>query len=120
MLTSLGSSVVEQPPCKRQVGGSNPSQAPLAPRKSVAFATISGRGRRRVPGVCPSGQREQTVNLPASPTEVRILPPPRTEYAPVAQLVEHFHGKEGVSGSSPLGGSGDQGFEAPIPANVAV
>jgi len=30
-------------------------------------------------------------------------------------LVEHFHGKEGVSGSSPLGGSGDQGFEAPDP-----
>src|SRR5215207_1096077 len=58
------------------------------------------------PGVCPSGQREQTVNLPASPTEVRILPPPRTEYAPVAQSVEHLHGKEGVSGSSPLGGSG--------------
>jgi hypothetical protein len=29
----------------------------------------------------------------------------RTEYAPVAQPVEHFHGKEGVSGSSPLGGS---------------
>ena len=56
--------------------------------------------------MCPSGQREQTVNLPASPTEVRILPPPQTEYAPVAQSVEHFHGKEGVSGSSPLGGSG--------------
>ena len=55
--------------------------------------------------MCPSGQREQTVNLPASPTEVRILPPPRKEYAPVAQSVEHLHGKEGVSGSSPLGGS---------------
>ena len=24
----------------------------------------------------PSGQREQTVNLPAQPSEVRILPPP--------------------------------------------
>ena len=78
-----------------------------------AFAAASRS--KRISEKCPSGQREQTVNLPASPTEVRILPPPRTEYAPVAQSVEHFHGKEGVSGSSPLGGSGDQGFEAPDP-----
>ena len=27
-------------------------------------------------GECPSGQRERTVNAPAQPTEVRILPPP--------------------------------------------
>jgi hypothetical protein len=118
MLTSLGSSVVEQPPCKRQVGGSNPfpgsSGAALKSRwRLLLYPGVSGRWA--CPGVCPSGQREQTVNLPASPTEVRILPPPRTEYAPVAQLVEHFHGKEGVSGSSPLGGSGDQGFEVPDP-----
>ena len=123
-----GSSEVEQPPCKRPVGGSNPfpgsrSEVSAVPFRSVemsvAFATIFGRSAQSAagawPGVCPSGQREQTVNLPASPTEVRILPPPRTEYAPVAQLVEHFHGKEGVSGSSPLGGSGDQGFEVSDP-----
>ena len=30
------------------------------------------------PGECPSGQRERTVNAPAQPTEVRILPPPLT------------------------------------------
>ncbi len=30
-------------------------------------------------GRCPSGQREQTVNLPALPTEVQILPGPRTQ-----------------------------------------
>lgn len=28
------------------------------------------------PGECPSGQRELTVNEPAMPTQVRILPPP--------------------------------------------
>ncbi len=28
-------------------------------------------------GEFPSGQREQTVNLPAKPSEVRILPPPQ-------------------------------------------
>jgi hypothetical protein len=36
----------------------------------------------------PSGQREQTVNLPALPSKVRILPPPpflgwNTEYTRV-------------------------------------
>jgi hypothetical protein len=68
---------------------------------------------------CPSGQREQTVNLSAMPTEVQILapPPPRysggsaevsdrlTRRASIAQLAEHFHGKEGVFGSNPNGGS---------------
>ena len=114
-----GSSEVEQPPCKRPVGGSNPFpgsrwRSPLAPahllKSRWRLLPYSGAPHRvprgAWPGVCPSGQREQTVNLPASPTEVRILPPPRKEYAPVAQSVEHFHGKEGVSGSSPLGGSG--------------
>ena len=40
----------------------------------------SGAGRvaiwSRLAGRCPSGQREQTVNLPAQPTKVRILPGP--------------------------------------------
>lgn len=35
-------------------------------------------------GECQSGQMEQTVNLPAMPTEVRILPPPSTPAAPAA------------------------------------
>ena len=29
----------------------------------------------------PSGQRDQTVNLTALPSEVRILPPPPSSYA---------------------------------------
>jgi PD-(D/E)XK endonuclease len=29
-------------------------------------------------GECPSGQREHAVNVPATPTQVRILPPPWT------------------------------------------
>ena len=36
-----------------------------------------------VVGRCPSGQREQTVNLPATPTEVRILPGPPAQRVPV-------------------------------------
>ena len=34
-------------------------------------------------GECQSGQMEQTVNLPAMPTQVRILPPPSTASAQI-------------------------------------
>ncbi len=55
----------------------------------------------------PSGQREQTVNLSAQPSEVRILPPPPKNtsykyiiYAGIAQLVEHQPSKLRVASSS--------------------
>ena len=48
----------------------------------------------------PSGQREQTVNLPAMPSKVRILPSP--PFAGIAQLVERKPSKLGVAGSSPV------------------
>ncbi len=38
-------------------------------------------GRRLVEERFPSGQREQTVNLPAQPSEVRILPSPPANFA---------------------------------------
>lgn len=40
-----------------------------APANRIAIASP-------LPGECQSGQMEQTVNLPAMPTQVRILPPP--------------------------------------------
>jgi hypothetical protein len=49
----------------------------------------------------PSGQREQTVNLPAMPSKVRILPSPPF-FAGIAQLVEREPSKLGVAGSSPV------------------
>ena len=49
----------------------------------------------------PSGQREQTVNLPAMPSKVRILPSPPF-LAGIAQLVEREPSKLGVAGSSPV------------------
>jgi hypothetical protein len=49
----------------------------------------------------PSGQREQTVNLPAMPSKVRILPSPPL-FAGIAQLVEREPSKLGVAGSSPV------------------
>ena len=48
---------VEQLICNQQVAGSSP----IASSKTEGF---------------PSGQRGQTVNLLAQPSEVRILPPP--------------------------------------------
>ena len=53
---------------------------------------------------CPSGQREQTVNLPASAYE-GSNPSPTTRRAGVAQLVEHVLGKDEVTGSIPVVGS---------------
>ena len=53
----------------------------------------------------PSGQREQTVNLPAEPTEVQILPPPPFCFvyeAGVAQWLEHQPSKLRVAGSNPV------------------
>src|SRR5437016_2875896 len=38
--------------------------------------------RQQTLAVCPSGQREQTVNLPASPSQVRILAPPHGTKGP--------------------------------------
>ena len=54
---------------------------------------------------CPSGQREQTVNLPASAYEGSNPSPTtgaRGERAGVAQLVEHQPSKLRVAGSSPV------------------
>jgi hypothetical protein len=49
--------------CNQSVGGSSPS----AGSNSLGAGASEG---------FPSGQREQTVNLSATPSEVRILPPP--------------------------------------------
>ena len=53
---------VEQLICNQQVAGSSPIAS-----SNKTSDTMEG---------FPSGQREQTVNLPAKPTEVRTLPPP--------------------------------------------
>jgi PD-(D/E)XK endonuclease len=40
-----------------------------------------------LPGECQSGQMEQTVNLPAMPTQVRILPPPSSSLRSSRQIL---------------------------------
>ncbi len=77
---------------------------PEIPRDSRSSRSISVGG-------FPSGQREQTVNLSAKPSEVRILPPPpripsgcaklQSEHgAGIAQLVEHQPSKLRVASSN--------------------
>lgn len=77
---------------RRRTTGSRRRRAP-----KVQIDTL-GSGRRRgagwasrrpsllcsvvLPGGCPSGQRERSVKSPATPTEVRILPLPRTHRPP--------------------------------------
>ena len=46
-----------------------------ASKESLRIVAICGAGGELAER-CPSGQREQTVNLPALPTKVRILPSP--------------------------------------------
>ena len=157
---------VEQLICNQPVGGSNP----FASSMPVELKCLSRpRARReedgRFTGRFPSGQREQTVNLPAMPSEVRILlsPPHRgwqsaqvaaerravmpeaidvgrsfrsieggsssgvehqpsklrvagsnpvsrsRNVRPRGSVVEHFLGKEGVTGSIPVVGSTSHG-----------
>ncbi len=73
---------VEQLICNQRVGGSNP----LASSSS--------------PGRCPSGQREQTVNLP--PYGFEGSNPSLPTRAGIAQLVERQPSKLNVAGSSPV------------------
>ena len=74
---------VEQLICNQPVGGSNPSASSIV---------VEG---------CPSGQREQTVNLPAYAFE-GSNPSPSTTRAGIAQLVERQPSKLNVAGSSPV------------------
>ena len=69
--------LVEHLICNEVVGGSSPfaSFESLPPSRMSAF--VEG---------FPSGQREQTVNLSAMPSEVRILPPPPSlDPGPIAE-----------------------------------
>ena len=54
-------------------------------------------------GGCPSGQRGQTVNLVATPSQVRILLPPPGR--PRSSEAERVFGKDEVTGSIPVEGS---------------
>ncbi len=92
-------------------GGSLKSRRRLLPyRRTLASVRGGVPERPKGAGCKPAGIAYGGSNPPA-PTE--------TEYAPVAQTVEHFHGKEGVTGSSPVGGSGGTGRrEGAVPLDI--
>src|SRR5262249_31906502 len=82
---SWRSSTAEQLICNQQVVGSNPiasSREKLSSwrwgvnRKSQVKLPDQELWLQREGERFPSGQREQTVNLPAMPSKVRILPSP--------------------------------------------
>ncbi len=60
--------LVEQLICNQQVAGSSPIASSRLGTQGPDCATVQEG--------FPSGQRGQTVNLLAQPSEVRILPPP--------------------------------------------
>ena len=136
--------LVERLTCNQQVVGSTPTIGSRDRRLRAAVDEAVLRER------CPSGQREQTVNLPANafggsnpPLSIRAVPgagspvcrshvrgsssvgrarafqargrgfdsrlPLLMHWAHVAQSVEHFLGKEEVTGSNPVVGSSSAG-----------
>ncbi len=46
------------------------------PITQIVYGDASEASKLGAPGECPSGQREHAVNVPAMPTQVRILSPP--------------------------------------------
>ena len=88
--------LVEHLFCKQAVRGSSP----LASSRSAVLVTSR---LATSPEGCPSGQREQAVNLPAH-AYVGSNPTPSTAVLPagVAQLVERQPSKLNVVGSSPI------------------
>ena len=62
------------------LGGTKYSEFEIERGASLEAVIYSNDNVNRIaaltPGECQSGQMEQTVNLPAMPTQVRILPPP--------------------------------------------
>ena len=79
--------LAEQLICNQQVAGSSP----------IASSIFDGRATQNV-GRFPSGQREQTVNLPSQTSVVRIHPHPPL-YAGMAELAD-AHGSGPCAGDS--------------------
>lgn len=70
-----------RPPGGDQSGGEAPLSIGYCLRRCHGAPPKSG-STAATPAVCPSGQREQTVNLPAQPSQVRILAPPHLRRPP--------------------------------------
>src|SRR6266705_7223293 len=115
--------MVEQLICNQQVKGSSPFvsslpkneefEEPTNPARGDTRGLLSGEVSRGEGAVgCPSGQREQTVNLPRLALRRfesfphHFVARAARAHAGVAQLVEHQPSKLRVAGSSPVARSG--------------
>ena len=106
--TASVAQLAEQLFCKQQVMGSSP------------FASLTGGqrcemspGRNRTVGF-PSGQRDQTVNLAAQPSKVRILLPPLKIARNISRGVFRGCGSSSVGRASAFQAEG-RGFESRLP-----
>ena len=70
---------------------SQPSDRKLMSRPLPWSAILSVSPASGTLAVCPSGQREQTVNLPAQPTMVRTHQPPHADRT-ASHLWKHGEG----------------------------
>src|SRR2546425_13020146 len=112
--------MVEQLICNQQVKGSSPFVSSLpkskrnqqTPRQRHAGSVVRGSLEGEGAVGCPSGQREQTVNLPRLALRRfesfphHFVARGARAHAGVAQLVEHQPSKLRVTGSSPVARSG--------------
>jgi hypothetical protein len=90
------------------------------PIEHLVYAGDNPHSSDQMPGECLSGQKEQTVNLPAMPTQVRILPPPSskspTSLGDVVGDITKTERKLGRSGHTRL----RQKRQATIPKNPCI
>ena len=101
------SSVVEQLICNQRVRGSNPfasssSRENDSPLNPISCVQGGKRGFLDLMGRYPSGQREQTVNLPSYDFGGSNPPLPTKTQAGVTQWLESQPSKLLVAGSSPV------------------
>jgi hypothetical protein len=97
-------------------GRDRPSQAKFSQSKSSGRGIESAQGAekppRRAPAIIGAGSEGATPRRFPRSVPIRgrpglggaRFPAQPSRFALLAQLVEHFHGKEGVNGSSPLEG----------------
>src|SRR5262249_27353631 len=112
---------VEHLPCKQGVRGSSPLvSSKRGADVEVEEAGVSARRfkeRRGNTEGCPSGQREQAVNLPALAYD-GSNPSPSTPQAGVAQLAERQPSKLNVAGSNPVSRSESAARQSRPPSSV--
>ena len=85
------------------LGGTKYSEFEVEPGTQIEALVYAGdkpHSSAQMPGECLSGQKEQTVNLAAMPTQVRILPPPSISPARLGDVIGDITKTENVRSPS--------------------